>query len=181
MLMVQVTFFSDWHCGSGTTGGADLDLLVIKDMNGLPILPGKTLKGLLREAAQLLQTSSDSGQHMVDSLFGTPETAGALHVENAVLSRQEAEQIVREGTASFLYRRVSATAIGENGLAKDKTLRSFEVTVPMSLFAPMTLAGEMDAEKVAFLQRCAALVHSAGLGRNRGFGACRIAISGGAA
>ena len=45
-----ICFFSPWHCGSGTSAGADVDELVVKDKNGMPYIPGKTLKGLIREA-----------------------------------------------------------------------------------------------------------------------------------
>ena len=41
-----ICFFSPWHCGSGTSAGADVDELVVKDKNGMPYIPGKTLKGL---------------------------------------------------------------------------------------------------------------------------------------
>ena len=47
----EIEFFSNWHCGSGLAAGADVDALVIKDNNGLPYVPGRTLKGLLRDAA----------------------------------------------------------------------------------------------------------------------------------
>ena len=46
----EIEFFSNWHCGSGLAAGADVDALVIKDQEGLPYIPGRTLKGLLREA-----------------------------------------------------------------------------------------------------------------------------------
>ena len=47
----KITFFSEWHCGSGLSSGSDLDALVIKDKDNFPFIPGKTLKGLIREAA----------------------------------------------------------------------------------------------------------------------------------
>ena len=50
----KITFYSNWHCGSGLAAGADTDELVIKDRNGLPYVPGRTIKGLLREAAMML-------------------------------------------------------------------------------------------------------------------------------
>jgi len=48
----KIEFFTDWHCGSGLSSGADLDLLVIKDKDKLPFIPGKTIKGLVREAVE---------------------------------------------------------------------------------------------------------------------------------
>lgn len=51
-LTIKIEFFSPWHCGSGLSAGADVDSLVIKDINGLPFIPGKTIKGLIREAVE---------------------------------------------------------------------------------------------------------------------------------
>ena len=44
----SIEFFSYWHCGSGLAAGADVDELAIKDGDGLPYVPGRTVKGLLR-------------------------------------------------------------------------------------------------------------------------------------
>lgn len=41
----KITFFSNWHCGSGLAAGADIDELVIKDKDKLPYVPGAPLKG----------------------------------------------------------------------------------------------------------------------------------------
>ena len=46
----NITFHSNWHCDSGLASGAHLDALVIKDKNGMPYIPGKTLKGIIKEA-----------------------------------------------------------------------------------------------------------------------------------
>ena len=46
----KVEFYSDWHCGSGLSSGSDIDSLVIKDEDGLPFVPGKTLKGQIGRA-----------------------------------------------------------------------------------------------------------------------------------
>ena len=29
-IIYKIEFFSDWHCGSGLSSGADVDLLVVK-------------------------------------------------------------------------------------------------------------------------------------------------------
>ena len=46
----KITFLSDWHAGSGLGSGADADAVVIKDANNLPYLPGKTIKGLIKDS-----------------------------------------------------------------------------------------------------------------------------------
>ena len=56
----KIEFFSNWHCGSGLAAGADVDSLVIKDQNRLPYIPGRTLKGLFRDAATILSDDEDT-------------------------------------------------------------------------------------------------------------------------
>lgn len=45
-LKYSIQFYTNWHCGSGQAAGADVDALVVKDAQGLPFVPGKTIKGL---------------------------------------------------------------------------------------------------------------------------------------
>ena len=59
----QIELHTWWHCGSGQSAGADVDALVIKDKNGMPFIPGKTIKGLLRDAAEeLIGWSAETGK-----------------------------------------------------------------------------------------------------------------------
>lgn len=66
----KITFFSNWHCGSGLAAGADVDELVIKDSNKLPYVPGRTVKGLLREAANMLSQFKKVPQDSLKRIFG---------------------------------------------------------------------------------------------------------------
>ena len=52
----KIEFHTDWHCGSGLAAGADVDALVVKDENGMPFVPGKTIKGLVREAVSEIRS-----------------------------------------------------------------------------------------------------------------------------
>lgn len=60
-LHYQIQFHTDWHCGSGLAAGADLDALVVKDKEDLPFIPGKTIKGLVREAVEDMQSFQEKG------------------------------------------------------------------------------------------------------------------------
>lgn len=46
---------SYWHIGSGRGAAASADAVVAKDRAGLPYVPGKTLKGLARDAMTLAE------------------------------------------------------------------------------------------------------------------------------
>ena len=51
----KIQFFDYWHTGSGLAGGTYADSIVNKDETDLPIIPGRTIKGLLKDAANSLQ------------------------------------------------------------------------------------------------------------------------------
>ena len=46
----EIHFHSYWHCSSGLSAGADIDTLVLKNADNLPYVPGRTMKGLVRDA-----------------------------------------------------------------------------------------------------------------------------------
>ena len=96
---IKIEFFSPWHCGSGLSAGADADSLVIKDINGLPFIPGKTIKGLIREAVE--DYAALRGLDMdLEKAFGKAATAeealpsGTLFFTNATLKEDEAKSIL---------------------------------------------------------------------------------------
>jgi CRISPR/Cas system CMR subunit Cmr4 (Cas7 group RAMP superfamily) len=69
----KILFHSEWHCGSGLSSGSDLDALVVKDAEGFPFIPGKTLKGLLKEAAfELIKLKNEDPEKssFITELFG---------------------------------------------------------------------------------------------------------------
>lgn len=59
---VSVEFLSDWACGTGTTRYGAVDREVHRDQDGLPILRGKTLVGMLRDAAETVVEALDEGR-----------------------------------------------------------------------------------------------------------------------
>lgn len=63
-LTYSLSFYSEWHCGSGLAAGADVDALVVKDRDGLPYVPGKTIKGLVREAVETIIQCSTKGNNI---------------------------------------------------------------------------------------------------------------------
>ena len=62
---VDFSILSYWHAGSGQGRSAVSDALVQNDRNGLPFLPGRTVKGLLREGCGVAR-----GRTPMAELFG---------------------------------------------------------------------------------------------------------------
>lgn len=175
-----VEFFSNWHCGSGQAAGADVDALVVKDKDGLPYVPGRTLKGLLREAAIVLSYSSA----LIDNIFGISGDTdkggkktrlGCAFFGNATFTDEEHDAIVHNKWTSHLFQTFSSTAIDENGIAKDKSLRKIETVVPCKL---QGVIGNVPENCVGLLEESMHFVKRMGTGRNRGYGRCQITITG---
>lgn len=93
ILTLRIT--SDWHCGSGRGGGPDLDAEVVKTRAGLPFVPGRTLKGLLRDAVTLAASAGvyDEGFD-VDALFGSALPRGSAPA--ALPAEDDAEVAMQE-------------------------------------------------------------------------------------
>ena len=73
----SIQFLSDWHCGSGLTSGADTDAETLKDESGLPYIPGKTIKGLFKDALMEMPTNSASiSPERINAIFGSEIKAG---------------------------------------------------------------------------------------------------------
>ena len=176
-----IKFHSPWHCGSGLAAGADSDLLVIKDKNGLPFVPGKTIKGLVREAATDILCFDKENVIDMQMLFGEESNyekgdtqQGCLFFTNAGFPQEIAESIIAFKDDEFLYSSTSSTAIDEDGVAKKHSLRKMEVTIPCELegsiwFVPDSLCAEFLVKALKYIKRI-------GQNRNRGLGRCSITI-----
>ena len=134
---LKIEFQHYWHPGTGSGRGSDVDAISRRDQHGLPMLPGKTLKGLLRDA--LIRWYDEN---LATTLLGTApdateQGAGLLRISNATLEDDIVYYLTQNpDLISGLYRNIYATAIKpEDGTALDKSLRGMEVIVPLTLYA----------------------------------------------
>lgn len=180
-ITIKIEFFSPWSCSSGLSAGAEADGLVIKDTNGIPYIPGKTVKGVIREAVEDYISFSGLSVSLDNSFGKNAEECGddlpqkgSLFFSNAHLAEDEAEAIVAEGMTEFLYTNRTSTAIdGKTGIAKDHSLRTVETTVPCTLYAQVL---HVDNELLRIMEQALGLIKHMGIGRNRGMGRCRFSI-----
>lgn len=175
----KIEFHTYWHCGSGLASGADLDALVVKDKNGMPFVPGKTVKGLLREAVEEIRGLQGKGTDDLADSFGffddDAEKAqkGSMFFVNAELKKEEYNAIVDNDAARYMFSDVANTAIDEDGIAKEHSLRRTEVVVPCIMYGeildvPESLASELE-KAIGFVKRI-------GQNRNRGLGRCTMSV-----
>lgn len=185
-IIYKIKFHSEWHCGSGLSSGSDLDALVVKDAEGFPFIPGKTIKGLLKEAAEeilKIQAKSSINEPFITELFGYFDdekveksiihTKGTAFFSNAVLSADLRKEAKETDLIQYFFRDVASTAIGDNGIAKKHSLRRMETVIPCELVA--SISG-IDEKYVADLSKCLKYIKRLGQNRNRGLGRCTFEI-----
>ncbi len=173
-----------WHAGGGRGAGAVLDAVVHRDPDGLPVLPGRHLKGLLRDALTRAEAWGwpDCPQSSAETLFGKPASdtkesvPGCLRISDAVLPREVATWLSGDDGRAYLpylFRALYATAVEhDSGTALDKSLRGIEVTVPLVLTARITpVPGKTPPEDWrARIRGVLPLIDAVGGHRTRGLG-----------
>ncbi|MCK4440479.1 MAG: CRISPR-associated protein, partial [Sulfurovaceae bacterium] len=156
-IQYKIEFLDYWHLSSGLSAGAKLDSSVVKDSDGIPFVSGKTIKGLLREMAELLENDT-----FVKVCFGAEGIdMGKCYFSNATLEDNVKEQIVSNNLQDNLYDEIALTKI-ENAMAVDNSLREIEVVVPLTLF------GEIDnvpTEHIANMKKALQMIKRIGLNR----------------
>jgi CRISPR/Cas system CSM-associated protein Csm3 (group 7 of RAMP superfamily) len=162
----KIEFYDYWHLGSGMSAGAKLDSLVVKE-KGLPYVPGKTVKGLLRDMVEEIDSSKiakvfgSEGSDMSDNYFSNA-TLGDSTEEHLLLNNH---------LVKHLYSSISSTKIEKNGIAKSTSLREIEVVVPLTLYGEIDCV-DKDTERL--LINAMSMIKQIGLNRNRGLGRCQF-------
>ncbi|WP_295888514.1 RAMP superfamily CRISPR-associated protein [uncultured Thiohalocapsa sp.] len=188
---LSIDIRGDWHPGTGAASGFHLDARAHVGADGCPRLPGRTLKGLLRDALWRAEhwgwTQVPAGS--TDALFGTKaddeqhSTPGLLRVSDATLPEAVRAYLAGDEGAPLrdgLFREHFSTAIDDStGVALGRTLRGMQVVVPLTLAAhisevpgvapvpdwPDRLAGVLP------------LVNAVGASRTRGFGRAVLTLT----
>lgn len=168
-LNYELKFYDYWHLSSGLNGGSRLDSSVVKDEGGLPYAPGKTIKGLVREMAELLE----DGDWIEECFGGEGVKMGACYFSNASLQASTKKQIADHALQDNLYDLVASTQIDENGIAVDKSLREIEVVIPISLYGEVQ---DIPKKHIEQMKKSFKMIKRAGLNRNRGLGRCELIV-----
>lgn len=190
-LKYTIKFYDYWHISSGLSAGARLDSTVIKDVDGLPYVAGKIIKGLSREMAELLEdckfVNTCFGGSTNDGKNGKPldkcydekakNIQGKCYFSNAVLEKTTAEQIISNNLQENLYDIIASTKIDEkSGTAEDNSLREIEVVIPLTLIGEIR---DIPNEYEGKMKQSLTMIKRMGLNRNRGLGRCEFLVGDG--
>jgi hypothetical protein len=183
-----------WHAGTGRGLGAAVDAAAYRDADGLPALPGRHIKGLLRDALEQAQAWGWAGHAdgvLLYRLFGQRTegvsageipASGLLRVSDARLPEAlrawlglDEQRSLRAG----LFRVLQSTAVDvKTGSAQDRSLRGIEVVVPLDLQARIEpLPGAVPPSDWAErLREVLPLVTAVGRHRTRGLGRALLTL-----
>lgn len=161
-LTLEIQFLGYWYIGTGNEAGAYADSILAKDLDGLPYVPGKTLKGMVRQACEIAQGNGwfDNFSNVIECIFGQEGSAivenkissfsdnsnlteldvqGCMYFSNAEFSDEDKKDLNNNPTyKNYLYETIQSTKIDrETGVAEPSSLRSAEVCIPVNLYAEL--------------------------------------------
>jgi CRISPR-associated protein Csx10 len=179
---LTITLLSETLIGNAEGFGATIDKDSVFDEAGLPYIPGKRIKGILREQADLYEKFGQNGSFKTDKLFGqegmTDKNQDHLTVSNFFLpeyqeNRSSLIELIKKGkiTRSEVMEHFSAlrmmTRIDQNGIAADTSLRTYRILKKGTSFSGLItfdIKWENDIRKIIAMSR------RLGSSRNRGMG-----------
>lgn len=192
--ILHIALKTYWHSGTGRGLGAAVDATSYRDADDLPALPGRHIKGLLRDAlgqAQAWGWPGHADGALLHSLFGQRTervqpgeipAGGLLRVSDARLPAALCAWLrvdQQRGQRAALYRVLQSTAVDEaSGSAKDHSLRGIEVVVPLDLQADIEpLPGvTLPADWADRLRDVLPLIPAVGAHRTRGLGRAQLTL-----
>jgi hypothetical protein len=195
-MKLKIDIHSYWHAGTGKGEGAVLDAVVLRDTDGLPYLPGKTVKGLLRDAVyRACQWNRVQPKNLDEMLFGmrtfdensyvkrSDTRPGKLMVGDAQMEdelrkwlrnpKEHDAELLKKGLFFPIY----STAIeADTGTAKNQSLRGIEVTMPLTLYAELDVLADAPDDWQTELKKALPLIRAVGAGRSRGLGRATVSL-----
>ena len=179
ILEYKITLLSDMCCGSGTGNGSDVDVVASFDRYGLPRIPGKRLRGLLREKAFEICSNRDD----IISLFGDSGITSRLIVDNADIEDADIIRADLDGYSpneikrAFAGKRTNTAIELETGVAKKGSLRTIEVVKKGScaFICPVKII-DCTPKDTEIIKNAFKVLRSIGMDKHRGLGeiACEI-------
>lgn len=186
---LEIMFQSSWHISASMSGGVVADSILVRDEKGIPFIPGRALKGALREGAEVLGQCREDLKDCISFYFGSRSDTssvnqpGCITISNGeipsdvysyLLSKNDVD---RDLFVSDMAEVRIQTAL-EDGQVKTGSLRSIECGIP-GIFFKAQLECENSLCKswdVEYFKAVCAAVKFIGAGRTKGLGRCVIKL-----
>jgi CRISPR-associated protein Csx10 len=199
---MRIALLSDALIGSGEGYGAIIDADVVFDEFGIPFIPGKRIKGILRDSMQeVIEMVQSAGilkiqnQNVIDLYFGKPGQmiSAPLFISNFFICEYQKNRrslknlidkypkvVTRESIINHFTVLRQQTAISENtGTAKTHSLRSLRVLKKGLDFYGTIELNEENQDLQNLLALSCANLRKIGTSRNRGLGdvECKLYVN----
>lgn len=193
-MKITLTTLSYLLLGSGE-GRATTDADITFHATGFPVVPGRRLKGLLRESMmevlEMTGTPDTTAHETLERIFGRSGSDGqhgsltlpTLYLQGWDKTLEELKQAKQaypevfhaENLRRHFTAEIPQTAV-ENGVAKDKSLRMYRVLKPGYCFEGEITQHTLNDADTTLLRQAASNLRAAGTRRNRGFGEIRLTL-----
>lgn len=181
---LKIKLLSDLCVSDGGVYNSLIDTDICYDTYGFPYIPGKRIKGCLRECAQEL---NDWGKGIpVREIFGDKgANMGSLRLGNAYIEhihdyKAEVERLLpspvvcRQNVVShFTYTRTQTRLNEETGIAEEGSLRTTRVIKKGLIFRADVL---LEKEYASDLGLCCTVLKHMGISRTRGLGEVSVTL-----
>ncbi len=197
-LRLEIKLKSYALVGSGEGFGSIIDQDVIFDDFGLPYIPARRIKGLLRESSlEICEMGLGFEKKHVDSIFGKPDKDSDISISNLRIKDDEKVcqwllwafdnkgfkgLLNRNSVIDVLTEIRHQTAIEEDkGIAHEGSLRTIRVLKPEIENIELKFEGVLNLNNYSVLYEqllsyaCINLRHIGAM-RNRGFGLCQCTL-----
>lgn len=182
-MRLEIVLKSDLCTSSGENYNTLIDTDVVYEEHGLPLIPAKRLKGVIREAALELVEFGLFKEEVYHALFGMEGIQNSAFIlDNAYLENYEKyvedlehcdDPMLKHPQRVlnlYTYTRTQ-TALNEEGTAKKNCLRTFRVVNSgLKFTAQLTKLEKLTEEQEELLTQAVSLVKHIGMNRTRGMG-----------
>jgi CRISPR/Cas system CSM-associated protein Csm3 (group 7 of RAMP superfamily) len=194
---LEIEILSDTLIGSGEGFGAVIDTDIVFDKVGIPYIPSKRIKGLLRDSAakvfEMLKAFDSFSSEDGNKLFGEPgnENSSPLKISDLYIedyknnydwveyfteSLKFKSLFSRESVADYFTNVRKSTTIDENGIAKKHSLRTARVLSKGFKFSGEIEIHSESKEFEKILAYAGLNLKAMGTKRNRGLGEIKCNI-----
>ena len=174
---IRIELLSDLCPASGEGFAGVVDIDVNYDSHGLPYIPGKRLKGCLRECGlDIVSVYEDEYADIFYSIFGkTGESApSSINIGNGFLEGYEEKiEKIKNSHRSEIAEAYTSTRTRtrmENGKAAHNSLRTIRTLNKGQVYEFSVSLAHEDEKTLSFLKKCVMTLRSMGINRSRGLG-----------
>ena len=186
--IIKISFLSEWHFSSSVGDGYLIDATLVRDVDGFPYIPGRTMRGCLRLAAGRLGMCRADLKRAENFFWEehanvpTKNYIGALRISSASFSQDLKRQVLNHSNKKQLIADLTVlhmgTSIGDNGCAKSGSLYTIECGIQgLEMFATIDVdpcKGIDDAWLKSYFKAVCGMVKNLGADSSRGLGRCKV-------